>query len=413
MSSFSLGQYDSGALPADKLQFFARFHASLSDHLKNKLQFRDEGNGVWRDFREAPGSGIRELQQFLKDAGFMPKANLDGVFGYATQASVRLFQEYLRTVEGNSAIGAPDGVVGPNTWRHMEKWKQEKAGSDAFVSEWGRLGAQNPSPEFNRWLGLIARAKEFYLQNPNPIVAHIEQYNRPTDTRKVSAWDTSPETIHLIGIRANETSGEEKRRNDDLFVLLIQGMVFKFWGSTDPNPDLAERAEIPFLVEGQHHYQFGWHKVGDETTVYRALRPASTGVLVFRDKNRDRALTEEDVVAGLEPVPNTTINIHWSGIGSYNFSAGCQVIAGKSYLNHQGKLIDCSPHAATSYKELGGAKGRGAYNVFADLILTYAPPGVQTIAYLLGRDETLARFDPESQDFVAHTVAEMKGERVA
>ncbi|MCE7925633.1 MAG: peptidoglycan-binding protein [Haliscomenobacteraceae bacterium CHB4] len=413
MNSISLGSYDSGAMPADKAQFLSLYHASLSDQLKKKLQFRDEGNGVWRDFRESPGSTIRELQQFLKDAGFMPKANVDGVFGYATQAAVRLFQEYLRTVERDASIGAPDGIVGPNTLKKMEEWKQRKAANGDFVSEWGRSGAQNPSPEFGRWLGMLARAKEFYTGNPNPILAHIEQFKQPTDTRKVGAWDTSPDTIHLIGIRANETNSDEKRRNDDLFVLLIRGMVFKFWGSTDPNPDLAERADIPFLVESQHHYQFGWHKVGDETTVYRALRPASSGVLVFRDKNRDRKLTEEDVVKGLDPSPNSTINIHWSGIGSYNFSAGCQVIAGKSYINHQGKLIDCTPHAATSYKELGGSKGRGAYNVFADLVLTYAPPGVHTIAYMLGRDETLTRFDPESQDFVANTVSRMQGGRMA
>lgn len=413
MSSFSLGSYDSGAMPADKAQFFSLYHANLADHLKKKFQFRDEGNGVWRDFRESPGSTVRQLQQFLKDAGFMPKANVDGVFGYATQAAVRLFQEYLRTVEGDASIGAPDGIVGPNTLKKIEEWKQKKAGAGDFICEWGRSGTRSAMPEFNRWLGMLSKAKEFYATNPNPILAHIEQFKQPTDTRKVAAWDTSPDTIHLIGIRANETSSDEKRRNDDLFVLLIRGMVFKFWGSTDPNPDLAERADIPFLVESQHHYQFGWHKVGDETTVYRALRPASSGVLVFRDKNRDRKLTEEDVVKGLDPAPNSTINIHWSGIGSYNFSAGCQVIAGKSYINHQGEMIDCTPHAATSYKELGGSKGRGAYNVFADLVLTYAPPGVHTIAYMLGRDETLARFDPESRDFVANTVSRMQEGRMA
>lgn len=413
MSSLNLGNYDTGAMPADKAQFLSLYHASMSGALKKKLRFRDEGNGVWRDFREAPGTKIREIQQFLKDAGFMPKANVDGVFGYATQAAVRLFQEYLRTIEGDVTIGAPDGIVGPNTLRHMEKWKQEKAGKESFVGEWGRTGARNPSPEFNRWIELLRRAKEFYLANSNPILAHIEQFSQPTDTRKVIAWDTEPETIHLIGIRTNETNSDKKRRNDDLFVLLINGMVFKFWGSTDPNPDLAERSDIPFLIESQHHYQFGWHKVGDETTVYRALRPVSAGVLVFRDKNKDRRLTEEDILAGLDKAPNTTINIHWSGIGHYNFSAGCQVIAGKSYLNNRGQLVDCTPHAATSYKELGGAKGRGAYNVFADLVLTYAPPGVHTLAYTLGRDETLARFDPGDQDFVAHAVAEMKGERTA
>lgn len=412
MSSFSLGNFDSGAMPADKAQFFSLYHASMTDRLKKKMQFRDEGNGVWRDFRETPGTGIRDLQQFLKDAGFMPKAEPNGVFDYATQASVRLFQEYLRTVAGETSIGAPDGVVGPNTLSFVDKWKRDKTTPDAFVSEWGRSDAQKPGAEFNRWMELLRRAKEFYQTNANPIVAHVEQYAKPTDTRKVATWDVSPDTVHLIGIRTNETNSDVKRRNDDLFVLLVRGMVFKFWGSTDPNPDLAERADIPFLVEGQHHYQFGWHKVGDESTVYRALRPASTGVLVFRDKNRDRRLTDDDIVRGLDPAPNTTINIHWSGIGSYNFSAGCQVIAGKSYQNHRGQLIDCTPHAATSYKELGGAKGRGAYSVFADLVLTYAPPGVHTLSYMLGRDETLARFDPGDQDFVAHTVAEMKGTMV-
>lgn len=412
MSSFSLGNFDSGSMPADKAQFFSLYHASLTDRLKKKMQFRDEGNGVWRDFRETPGTNIRDLQQFLKNAGFMPKATVDGVFGYSTQASVRLFQEYLRTVAGETSIGAPDGVVGPNTLGFVEKWKRDNTAPEALVSEWGRSGTQTPSAEFNRWMELLRRAREFYLSNANPVVAHVEQYARPTDTRKVATWDVSPDTVHLIGIRTNETNTDVKRRNDDLFVLLVRGMVFKFWGSTDPNPDLAERKDIPFLIEGQHHYQFGWHKVGDESTVYRALRPASTGVLVFRDKNQDRRLTEEDIVRGLDASPNTTINIHWSGIGSYNFSAGCQVIAGKSYINHRGQLIDCTGHAATSYKELGGGKGRGAYNVFADLVLTYAPPGVQTIAYTLGRDETLARFDPGDQDFVAHTVSEMKGKIV-
>lgn len=412
MSSLRLGVCDSGAIPANKAQFLSIYHDTFGEKLKPKLEFRDESG--WRGFTqlESQGSRVKELQQFLKDTGFMPKANVDGVFGYATQSAVRLFQEYLRTVEGIAAIGAPDGVVGPNTMKYVEQWKKEKAGTDAFVCEWGRASARKPSPEFSRWIEILRRAKENFLNEENPIADLVNRYNKPTDTRKVADWDTSPDTIHLIGLRSNEFIGDEKRLNDDLFILLINGMMFKFWGSTDPNPNLAKRSDIPFLVEGQHAYQFGWHHINDPLKIQRAMRPATKGVLVFRDQNKDRRLTDEDVVKGLDPNPNTTINIHWSGLGGYNFSSGCQVIAGKSYVNHQGKLVDCSAYTANNDAGLGGAKGRGAFNVLGDLILTYAPPGVRTIAYTLGRDRTLARLDPGNTDFVATSVSRMQNSRV-
>ena len=407
-SLISLGKVDKGALPADKSSFLSVFHASLADNLKQKLKFRDEGNNAWCDFEETEGSSVRELQQFLHDTGFMPKARMDGIFDYTTQAAVRLFQEYLRTVDGSTAIGTPDGVVGPNTFRHIEKWKQEKAGSDRFVSDWGKSGAQNPSAEFEQWIQLLDRAKNHFQANPSPLTQYMASFTQPTDTRRIDHWDTSRESIHLIGLRRGQEQFGGRRENDDLFVLLINGMVFKFWGSTDPNPDMSERHDIPFLVEGQHQYEFGWHKIGDEKTVYRALRPHSAGVLVFRDKNADRALTEADVVRGVDTSPNTTINIHWSGIGRANFSAGCQVIAGKSYINHHGQVVDCNAFAASSYGELGSSKTRGAYNVFTDLLLTYAAPGVHTIAYTLGRDETLRLSDALNAGFVEETVARMK-----
>ncbi len=416
----SLGKVDQGAMPARKDQFLSLYHAELSPDLQKMLKFRDEANKAWCDFEEVSGTGIHELQQFLKDAGFMPKANIDGIFGYATQAAVRLFQEYVRTVDNDPTIGAPDGTAGPNTLNHIETWKQKKKGTAEFVCEWGRANARNASQEFNQWIGLLSKAKQHYLNNPNPIVAFVDAFNKPTDTRKLKDWDTSPDTIHLLGIRRGQDASLSgtKRDNDDLFVLLINGMVFKFWGSTDPNPDLAKRSDIPFLVEGQHNYKFGWHK-NDEGLIklYRALRPKSSGVLVFRDKNADKALTPEDIVKGLDPDPNTTINIHWSGVGSYNFSAGCQVIAGKSYINHKNMLIDCTDFAAGSYDELGvrnksgDRKGRAAYNVFADLVLTYAPPGVQSIVYTLGNDDTLFLSDVWNENFVKETVEKMKNAR--
>lgn len=402
---FNLGVVDADSIPANKDEFFNRFHTAFAPPLKQKRQFRDEGNSAWADFQPMQGNGVRQLQQFLFDSGFLARPDaVDGIYGYTTQAAVRLFQEYIRTVRGDAAIGVPDGVAGPNTLGFVEKWKQANLG----VSEWGKYSAQNPSPEFAQWMQLLSKAKSHFQTNPSPIRQRVEAYTKPTDTRKVNDWDTAPETIHLIGLRNGQDIFTGKRENDDLFVLLIRGMVFKFWGSTDPNPNMADRADIPFLVEGQHHYQFGWHKVSDEKTVYRALRPATAGVLVFRDKNGDRVLTDVDIAAGLEETPNTTINIHWSGVGSANFSAGCQVIAGQSYINHKAELVPCSKFAAVSYSELGSQKTRGAYNVFTDLLLAYAPQGVRTIAYMLGRDETLRLSDAWKPEFVQETVTKMK-----
>ena len=404
-----LGKVDKGKLPANLADFLNPYHPSMAENLKKKLKFRDEGTGVWRPFQEIKGNIIQGLQQFLKDAGFMPKATVDGIYGYGTTAGVRLFQEYIRTVEGDKKIGTPDGVAGPNTFRYIEKWKKEKEGTDNFVCEWGRSSVDKPSKTYTHWLSLLEKGKQYYLANHNEILQHIEQFPTKTDTRKIQDWDSNGDTIHLIGIRRNqEQSFVNKRSNDDLFVLLIKGMVFYFWGSTDPNPGMTSRKDIPFLIEGQHLYSFGWHKVTSQNRIYKALRPASNGVLVFRDQDGNQALDAADWVKGLDPNPNTTINIHWSGIGKTNFSAGCQVLAGASYINHQDKIINCRKFAARSYAELDLKKTRGAYNVFADLILSYAPIGTTTLAYTLARDETAFLSDEVTGELIAEVVKRLQ-----
>jgi len=409
-SILKIGAVDEKTFPVDKQKFLELYHAGMAPGLQSKLMFRDEAS--WRSFEPVPGNPVKDLQQFLKDTGFMPKANVDGVFGYATQAATRLFQEYIRSVEGDTTIGTPDGVVGPKTWGYVETWKKNKAGKKDFVCDWGRISAQKPTAEFKKWMKLLRSAKTHFskVKQTHPILQLVEQFNRPTDTKKVADWDTDAKTIHLIGIRRSheQTIAGRRRENDDLFVLLLNGQVFKFWGSTDPSPDMADRPDIPFLVESQHEYRFGWHKLGHAAKIYQALRPAGPGVLVFRDKDLDRALTDTDIKRGLDPAPNTTINIHWSGIGSANFSAGCQVIAGNAYVNHLGKLIDCAPFAARNQNDLLTRKTRGAYNVFADLILTYAPPGVQTIRYILGRDETFKNFKGWDDSFIATDVEQLR-----
>ena len=411
MAALRLGNVDKGKTPSDISAFLNPYHISMDDNLKRKLKFRDEGNDKWSSFKEVKGTNIQQLQQFLKDAGFMPKANIDGVFGYGTTAAVRLFQEYTRTVEGKSNIGIPDGVVGQNTARFIREWRERRS-KDApdYICEWGKASSDNPTEAYVHWISLLEKGKEYYSkQKTNPILQHIEQFDQPTDTRKVADWDASTDTIHLIGIRRNhERSFVGKRENDDLFVLLLNGMAFYFWGSTDPNPGAASRTDIPFLIEGQHLYTFGWHKVTDERKTYKALRPAADGVLVFRDKDGNQALNEADLVQGLDPAPNKTINIHWTGIGKTNFSAGCQVIAGASYINHKESFIDCRHFASTSYAELGGRKTRGAYNLLADLILTYAAPEVRTVTYTLTRDDTAFLSDELTVEIIGEVVRRLR-----
>jgi peptidoglycan hydrolase-like protein with peptidoglycan-binding domain len=388
-TTLRLGKVDQGATPANKRAFLSNYHAVFPPALQNKLMFRDEADGVWQPFSEVAGTSVKELQQFLKDAGFMPKSSVDGIYGYATQAAVRLFQEYIRTVEGDASIGNPDGIAGSNTFKFVEKWKSEKTGKPEFVCKWAQFSSKAGSEEFNKWIGLLQKAKESYSATENPILKFSEKYDKPSDTLKVKDWKTSANDIHLIGIRRNQNASARKRENDDLFVLLINGMVFKFWGSTDPSQGMAgKRKDEPFLIEGQHEFKFGWHKVSDAKQAYRALKPANLGVLVFRDRDNDNSLTPADIAKGLDSRPNLSINIHWSGKGETNYSAGCQVIAGQSYSNHEGKVIDCSSFAASGYADLAKGKTRGAYNVFTDLLLSYAPEGVQTIVYTLARDES-------------------------
>ncbi|MBI5917582.1 MAG: hypothetical protein HY842_19610, partial [Bacteroidetes bacterium] len=119
--------------------------------------------------------------------------------------------------------------------------------------------------------------------------------------------------------------------------------------------------------------------------------------------------TAADIAKGLDSKPNGSINIHWSGKGETNYSAGCQVIAGQSYFNHEDKLIDCSAFASPGYSDLAKGKTRGAYNMLTDLILCYAPEGVQTITYTLSRDESFGLSTDIDENTIAGWAGSMKG----
>ncbi len=423
MNTITLGSCDVGKKPSDPKDFLKYYHGNedgkFGTILKDSLQLRDDSRTEWKSFKEKEGNEVIKLQQFLKRAGFMPRATVDGVFGYVTQAATRLFQEYVRTVKGEAGM-VPDGRVGPITWKYInEQW------GPAEICDWGRgwtaTGPSQVSDEYQKWISLLKRAREHYKQqlNASLILSKVESYTRNSDTKKLDDWafstqDNPKEEIHLIGITKENQNRHLVDELDDIFILLINGMVFKFWGSTDPR--VKGKLDKPFLVEGQHKYRFGWHRLSKDEKgrylIYRAFKPYKYGVLVVRNDRSDTtmAMDSADIERGLET--NYTINIHWSGFGISNWSDGCQVIAGKSYINNRNEVVDCTSFAAGTYGDLntlGEAKTKGAYNVLTDLILCYAPPNTDHINYTLGRESSLIELDPVfGKDFLSKTLQELQ-----
>lgn len=396
MALLYLGSCDSSKYPNNRKDFLKPYHKD--GLLVGKVTFRDDDRTKWRSFRKVAGEDVASLQRFLHNSGFLTNRMNIGVFDYATQAAVRLFQEYVRTIDedGDKSM-IPDGFVGSGTMKHVRRWENQQK-----VCDWGPASTANPSKEYTDWFKLLVKAQAFYKANPGPILRHVNKMDKTYSTRKINAWKFDKNDIHLIGIRRNQDKPVHDRKNDDIFILLVNGQVFKFWGSTDPSVRMAGRKDEPFLVEGQHLYRFGWHKITVERKIYRAAKPLdANGVLVLRDWNNDNSLTPKDLditdrngkALGIRV--NNSINIHWSGIGSTNFSAGCQVISGRSYINNQpaskGNLVDCSKFASRSYSELttSAKKTKGAYNMLADLVVCYTKPGVHSLTYTLGREESL------------------------
>lgn len=393
MDTLRLGTCDANKLPSDKKSFLKDYHKYAT--LTKKDQFRDDDKNSWADWTSSKnGNDVEYLENFLITRGFMTEKKNKGVFDYVTQAGVRLFQEHTRTfpkqAPSNMHIDV-DGVAGGDTWLEIEKWEKEPN----KVCEWSPSKASNPDPEYIKWMSLLSKAKEHYKANPGPIMQLVNVHPNPSATKKIDDWNFDRNRIHFIGIRRNQDIKATSRINDDLFILLLNGMVFKFWGSTDPNPGKS-RSEEAYLVEGQHEYRFAWHKLSVSASqgmvTYRALKPAGT-VLVMRDWNLDNRLDDSDYdktisskAKGLESAGD--INIHWSGLSrdKGTWSAGCQVIMGTSYTNNNNDMVDCSRFAATNYNQ---NKAKGAYTFLSDLVLCYSKQGESSLLYTLGRESSL------------------------
>jgi peptidoglycan hydrolase-like protein with peptidoglycan-binding domain len=324
----------------------------------------------------APGGAmtIAQVQQGLTSLGFFPGGRVDGICGYRTQSAIRLFQEFVRASENQDIV--PDGKFGPRTAAHLQRWLNSGQRPD-----W----RQTPGA-YEAWLGLLERVKQNYIAEPGPLTQKVNAFEGASDTLKPVDWDTrGPGNIHLIGVRRSQFTN----KFDDIFVLLIKGLVFMFQGSTEPGHSSHPEGP-PFLVPGQHKYHFGWHQRS-----YLALRPLGPGVLIIRG-GADGRLDQADIDKPL--APNATINIHWGGRGMAgdvnNWSEGCQVINGSVYLNPAGQIVSCQSFAAVRSGEPqtpGSGKTRGAYNVLVDLVtaLSGDMPS-NTVRYTLLKEPDLA-----------------------
>lgn len=342
---------------------------------------------------------VMAIQKALTALGFFPGGKADGICGYRTLSAIRLFQEYVRSVEKLPCV--PDGRFGPESQRHLQRWvdgRLEMAWK-ATIDRWqaGALG----DTEYTRWLALLEKVKAHYSASPNRMLQLVNGYPGKTSTRKMADWDFSRKHIHLIGIRRSEAN----LKFDDILVLLIKGLVFKFQGSTDPGSVEVGAPGAPFLVQGQHDYHFGWHQKS-----YLALRPLDlgSGVLVVRSKS-DFILDDADVAGGVKP--EYTINIHWGGVGGQRlvdtWSKGCQVINGTAYLNPSNEVVSCAAFVGTNNTDIKNnpAKTRGAYNVLLDVVTALGSDlPTQTVKYMLLTASDLD-LDPELKQTLAEAKA--------
>ena len=108
---------------------------------------------------------VADIQQGLKAAGFFPGGKVDGICGYRTRSAMRLFQEYVRSVEKQSSL--PDGQFGPSSQQHLRRWVDGHRVHDwaPTIERW-RTGALGQT-EYTEWLSLLGRVKERYAASPN------------------------------------------------------------------------------------------------------------------------------------------------------------------------------------------------------------------------------------------------------
>src|SRR5947209_5595224 len=123
---------------------------------------------------------VSDVQGALKSLGFFPGGQVDGICGYRTQSAIRLFQEYVRSVEKLDCL--PDGRFGPQTEQHVKRWLNDHKVPNwsGAIDSW-RTGTP-ASAEYSAWLALLEQVKARYAGNPNRMLQMVNAFSQPTDT---------------------------------------------------------------------------------------------------------------------------------------------------------------------------------------------------------------------------------------
>ena len=143
-----LGLVDSRAKPSDLNAFFSKYHEG---GMLGQNKFRGEKDSQWIPLQEIDGNHVRDLQSKLRDFSFYPHGEVDGIFGYRTLSAVRLFQEFVQSVENIVDIGTTDGIVGTKTHAHIQPMELRRKAS--------RLG-QFLFPKYNTGVSIFERSFE-------------------------------------------------------------------------------------------------------------------------------------------------------------------------------------------------------------------------------------------------------------
>src|SRR6476659_9906506 len=82
---------------------------------------------------------VSDVPRGLKTMRFFPGGAVVGICGYRTLSAIRLFQEYVRTIEKRDCV--PDGRFGPASQQHLQRWLDK-----GLRPEWAR------TTEYADWL---------------------------------------------------------------------------------------------------------------------------------------------------------------------------------------------------------------------------------------------------------------------
>src|SRR4030095_7561909 len=119
-----LGSYDNGVTKAARDAYLAQAAVISGGHGEQAAAGGDKLSLTPCTPEPQQPMTVAAMQQALKSTGFFPGGQIDGICGYRTRAAMRLFQEYVRSVEKLPCV--PDGRFGPSSQQHLQRWMHNR-----------------------------------------------------------------------------------------------------------------------------------------------------------------------------------------------------------------------------------------------------------------------------------------------